>query len=266
MDLKKYYQEKLDKAIKKSERTQRNILHISLLRVLIFILGFIALCYAYEQGGTVIGGILLSTFIPFLLLMKLHNRLFHQKEWHETSIRHFQAELEALKNNHSAFDGGKERIDATHPFSLDLDVFGEHSLFQSLNRTCTPFGKETLSQWLCQPLDNKEDIENRQKAVKELSRYNEFRETFRITGCLNKNDETTMSDLRKWIELPPIFLQKRSNQWICWAVPCINIILFVLGMMDIISMSWFPADQTNYPHPRVLPKDLENAFHLCAPH
>ena len=239
MDLQKYYQEKLDKAFEGSNRTKKKILHISLLRILIFIIGFIALCYGYDQGGTIIGGILLGTLIPFFLLVKLHNRLFHRKDWYETSIRHYQAELTSLDNDHSSFDGGKEWIDASHPFSLDLDVFGEHSLFQFLNRTCTPFGKETLSRWLRKPLDNKIEIEIRQQAIKELSNYNDFRETFRITGCLNKNDETTMNDLKKWIASPSVFLQKRSNQWICWAVPVINIFLFVLGMMNVISMSWF---------------------------
>ena len=239
MDLEKYYQEKLNNARHGSEQTKKKILHISLLRIIIFIAGFIALCYGYDQGGMIIGGILLATLIPFLLLVKLHNRLFHQKDWYETSIHHYQAELASLENDNSAYDGGKEWIDASHPFSLDLDIFGEKSLFQFLNRTCTPFGKETLSRWLRQPLDKKEAIETRQQAIKELSRYNDFRETFRITGCLNKNDETTMNDLRKWIASPSIFLQKRSNQWICRAVPITNIILFVLGMMNVISMSWF---------------------------
>ena len=239
MDLKTYYQEKLDNTLHENERTKKKILHISLLRITIFIAGFIGLCYAYDQGGSIIGGILLGTLTPFLLLVKLHNRLYHQKDWYETSIRHFQAELASLNHDHSAFDSGKEYIDASHPFSLDLDVFGEHSLFQFLNRTCTPFGKETLSQWLRLPLDYQEDIENRQQAIKELSQYNDFRETFRITGCLEKNNEKGRDELEEWIESPFVFLQKKSNQWICWAVPCINIILFTLGMLDIISMSWF---------------------------
>ncbi len=239
MELKKHYQEKLDNAQRESERIKKRILHISLLRVFIFIAGFVALCMGYDQGGIIICGILLATLIPFLLLVKLHNRLYHQKDWHEASIRHYRAELASLLNDYSAFDGGKEWIDASHPFSLDLDVFGEHSLFQCLNRTCTPFGKDTLSRWLRQPLDKKEEIETRQQAIQELSRYNDFRETYRITGCLYKDDKTTMEDLKKWIEAPSVFLQKKSNQWICWAVPCINILLFTLGMFGVISMSWF---------------------------
>ena len=195
MNLKEYYIKKQNDAIKGNKRVQKNILYISLLRILIFIAGFIALCLGYDQGGSVIGGILLATLIPFLLLVKLHNRLFHQKDWYETSIQHYKAELASLENDHSAFDGGKEWIDASHPFSLDLDVFGDSSLFQMLNRTSTPLGKETLSHWLRQPLDKKKKIEERQQAIKELSTYNDFRETFRITGCLNKDNETGMKEL-----------------------------------------------------------------------
>ena len=239
MNLKTYYQEKQNNARHESERIKKKILHISILRVAIFFLGFIALCICYDQGGSIIGGILLCTLIPFLLLVKVHNRLFHQKDWYETSIRHYKAELASLENDHSAFDGGKEWIDASHPFSLDLDVFGERSLFQFLNRTCTPFGKETLSRWLRQLLDKKEEIETRQQAIQELSRYNDFRETFRITGCLYKNNEMGMKELQEWTASSPVFLHKKSNQWICWAVPCINIILFILGMLDILPMKWF---------------------------
>ena len=165
MELKTYYQGKLDNARHENERTKKKILRISLLRVAIFLLGFITLCFCYDQGGMVIGGILLCTLIPFLLLVKVHNRLFHQKDWNETSIHHYHAELASLENDHSAFDGGKEWIDASHPFSLDLDVFGERSLFQFLNRICTPFGKERLSRWLRQLLDKKEEIETRQQAI-----------------------------------------------------------------------------------------------------
>ena len=118
MNLKSYYQNKLNQAIHKNESIQKRILQISLLRITIFVLGFIAICYGYNLGGTIIGGIVLATLIPFLLLVKLHNRLYHQKDWHETSIRHYQAELASLENDNRAFDGGKEWMDASHPFQF----------------------------------------------------------------------------------------------------------------------------------------------------
>ena len=64
MNLKSYYQNKLNQAIHKNESIQKRILQISLLRIAIFILGFIAICYGYNLGGTIIGGIVLATLIP----------------------------------------------------------------------------------------------------------------------------------------------------------------------------------------------------------
>ena len=96
MDLKTYYQEKLDNALHESKQNKKKILHISILRIVVFLLGFITLCICYNQGGTIVGGILLTTLVLFLLLIKLHNRLYHQKDRHETSIRHYKAELASL--------------------------------------------------------------------------------------------------------------------------------------------------------------------------
>ena len=105
MNLKSYYQNKQNQAIHKNESIQKRILQISILRIAIFISGFIAICYGYDQGGTIIGGIVLATLIPFLLLVKLHNRLFHQKDWYETSIRHYQAEQRTLRRYAQLFLG-----------------------------------------------------------------------------------------------------------------------------------------------------------------
>ena len=41
---------------------------------------------------------------------------------------------------------GKEYIDPGHLYTFDLDIFGEHSLFQYINRTSTPVGKEHLGR------------------------------------------------------------------------------------------------------------------------
>lgn len=88
-----------------------------------------------------ISGIAAITFIPFLLLVKLHNRLFRQKDYLEKKIEINRQELQAIAYDTSAFDNGKEFIDPAHLYTYDLDVFGEHSLFQYINRTATQPGK-----------------------------------------------------------------------------------------------------------------------------
>ena len=55
-------------------------------------------------------------------------------------------------------------------------VFGEHSLFQYINRTATPIGKLHLANWFNAHLENKEAIEHRQEAIHELSTDLEYRQ------------------------------------------------------------------------------------------
>ena len=119
-------------------------------------------------------------------MVKLHNRLFYEKEYLEKKIEINQQELQAINYDTSSFDGGKEFIDPAHLYSYDLDVFGEHSLFQYINRTSTDLGKKRLAHWLNNHLESKEEIEKRQEGVKELTSEFEMRQHFRILGLLYK--------------------------------------------------------------------------------
>ena len=74
-----------------------------------------------------------------------------------------------MQYDFSDFDDGKEFVNPSHLYTLDLDVFGEHSLFQYINRTATPIGKLHLANWFNAHLENKEAIEHRQEAIHELS-------------------------------------------------------------------------------------------------
>lgn len=239
MNISNHYNERLQDVQQANNQIKKKIVHISFLRIFIFILGFVGFCWGYDQGGSVIVGILLGTFIPFLFLMKVHNHLFKQKDWLDTAEKHYQGELSALENDHSRFDGGIEYMDPTHPYTYDLDVFGEHSLFQRLNRTCTPYGKQLLSTWLCRHLDQKQEIEKRQQAIQELCQYHQFREYFRITGLSQESEKAGPSLLRQWVEIPVQFISKKRYNWICKLVPAINITLLILGIFDLISFNWF---------------------------
>lgn len=239
MNLETYYQQRLEKAQSACQETKSKILRISLFRVALFIMGFVAICCCYNKGELIIGSIVAATLIPFLLLVKLHNRLFQRKDWYEASTKHYQAELASLHLDNSHYEDGSEWIDASHPYSMDLDVFGKHSLFQALNRTCTSFGKETLSSWLRKTLTHKSDIEDRQQAVRELSEYNDFRETFRITGIQFSQKQNDLKELKTWIQAEPAFLPQKRNRTICFLVPIVNIALFLLGITGILSFSWF---------------------------
>lgn len=131
-----------------------------------------------------------------------------RKDWLETCIRVNSDELSALADNYEPFEDGKEFTNPAHRYSFDLDLFGRHSLFQALNRTCTSFGKEKLAEWLQNHLEIKEEIIQRQEATKELAAYSDFRETFRITGLLYKGATSDREEIKEWTEAPAYFSKK----------------------------------------------------------
>ena len=238
MKLGTYYQQRKSEAESALKDTQKKILHVSISRIVLFIVGCIGLFCLHNYDTWILICIIGCTLIPFLALLKKHNQLFLQKDWWEASIKHYQAEIEALQGNISSFADGKEFIETNHPYCIDLDLFGIHSLFQTINRTCTPLGKKTLALWMKEHLKEKTKIEERQTAIKELVKHNDFREKFRITGLLFKKEEIGIDDMEEWIKAPYCFSTKRWCQRMIWIVPSLNLLFLFLGLIGIISMSY----------------------------
>lgn len=136
------YQRIILESESKLAKVKQRIYRIGTLRLILSLRGIAGIIYFWDEGRLVIGGIAAITFIPFILLVKMHNRLFHQKDYLEKKIEINRQELQALAYDTSAFDNGEEFINPSHLYTYDLDVFGEHSLFQYINRTATQPGKK----------------------------------------------------------------------------------------------------------------------------
>ncbi len=234
-----WYSQRLSETETELSHVKKQILRISSLRVLFFLTGIAGLILFYHEETWKILSVIGCTFLPFFFLIKTHNRLFTRKEWLEIQASINRAEIASLQGDNSHFDNGKEFTDGEHPYTLDLDVFGKHSLFQAINRTCTQIGKNILAGWLKNHLTDKKDIETRQQAVKELSERKQFREQFRINGMIYQGNATDETDIRKWSISPTKFANSLWVKTLIWGVPTINALLLIAGITDIISFSWF---------------------------
>lgn len=222
---------------RKLKKVKQQIYRISTLRLILFIAGVVGIIYFWLTGWMPVILIACVTFIPFLFLIKRHNRLFYEKDYLEKKIYINKQELEALNYNIFAFDGGNEYIDATHLYTYDLDVFGEHSLFQYINRTSTLLGKRRLASWFNAHLKNKAEIERRQAAVQELAPQLETRQQFRILGLLYKGQPADEKEIKSWAQSPSYYRRNAFFRSLPFIVPAINIILIALAMTDILPFS-----------------------------
>lgn len=234
-----WYTQRIDETLRQLSQTKTQINRISLLRVLLFVAGFAGLILFYRSGTWAVVLTVCCTFLPFFILVKVHNRLYFRKEQLETQLKLNQDELKGLEGDYSVFDEGREFIDAGHPYSYDLDLFGRKSLFQALGRTCTHIGKQTLATWMQHHLTEKAAIETRQESIRDMSRRMEFREAFRVTGSINRGADSDEEEISRWSRTPSVLQHLWWVKLCLWAVPGINILLLALGLLHILSLSWF---------------------------
>ena len=123
------YRNTAEEARQELNKVQQKIYRIGSLRLLLFVAGVVGIIYFWSESWGILACIDLITLLPFLFLMKYHNRLFHRKDYLEKKMEINEQELAALDYDTSSFDDGEAYIDPTHLYTYDLDVFGPHSLF-----------------------------------------------------------------------------------------------------------------------------------------
>lgn len=237
MNPENHYTERLSFTEGQLQQVKKQIFRISMLRLALFIAGIAGLYFFYNQTTLLIVCICL-TFLPLFILVKIHNRFFIRKEWLETQARIIQEELQALSGDYSSFEDGKEYVNPEHPYSFDLDIFGRRSLFQSINRTCTFFGKVRLAEWLQNHLHEKTSIEKRQEMIREISEHTLFREQFRVAGLVHHGQSSDGEKIQAWSQSPAQYLHAGWVKAFIWGVPVINSLLLITSLAGWTSFSW----------------------------
>lgn len=219
------------------KKVRQDIARISMLRLILFIAAIAGVIYFWSDGWGMVAIAACVTLIPFLFLIKLHNRLFYKRDYLEKKIEINRQEIDALNYHTSAFDGGEEYIDPAHLYSYDLDVFGEHSLFQYINRTSTLLGKKQLAFWFNNHLREKSEIEERQSAIRELTPELEMRQEFRILGLLHKGKSADEEEIKTWAKSPSYYKRNIFFRSLPYIVPALNVLFIGSAMAGFLPFS-----------------------------
>ncbi len=167
------------------------------LRLITFVLIFIPLII-WGWNGWSTGIPALIFLIIFSLLVKKNIILEQRRKKLRVLLTLTENELLALNHQFSHFDDGKDFLDPAHFNSYDLDLFGEGSVFQFLNRTSTQSGRQRLADWLKNPLLEKAEIEHKQAAIRELSAIPDWRLHFLATGNLFQESDEMNEEIKDW--------------------------------------------------------------------
>jgi DNA mismatch repair ATPase MutS len=205
-----YYQDRISEYSISLHKTNKKFNSISLLRLLsVFICLFTIFYYIKTNEILYLTGAFVS-FIGFIFLMRIHWKLSFQKQLLMALLKVNKNEISFLKREGLPFENGIEFNDFHHPYAYDLDIFGEHSLFQNLNRTATFIGKKTLAGQLLK-LNSNEDILENQEAIKELKLKINWRQNFNALAIVSHDSKEYYKSLIHWNSVKNNKLPKALN-------------------------------------------------------
>lgn len=162
---------------------------------------FIALGYYCFQAKEITGLIIAmaACAIVFFILMHYHGKVVQRKRRAQAILDINLDELAFLSGQKIPFEDGSEFHDSAHPYTHDLDVFGNRSLYHSLNRTQSFKAKDKLAAYLSENAPH-EEIILRQQAVKELAAMPLLRQEIMAIGKMNKDSQALYNRLTGWSE------------------------------------------------------------------
>jgi hypothetical protein len=228
-EIQNFYKSRAADFSAKLSKVNKSINVVSTFRVVIAV-GFIGLLY-FGLTYTFLLYTLPVLTVIFVFLVRHHGNSFRQRTHLENLISIQNNELKALSGDCSQFDSGARYVDAHHPYTHDLDIFGEGSLFQYVNRCHTLSGKDLLAKHLSHPFRSTEKIIERQTAIAELSKLTPLRHEVEAYAMNTDEQPQDRKQLKHWV----------GHSHFLFDFPGIKVILFLLPTttLTLLVLSFF---------------------------
>ena len=147
---------------------------------------------------------------------------------------------------------GSRHADASHPYSADLDLFGNGSLYQYLCDAHTPAGQDALAAWLLAPAAPA-TVRGRQEAIRELRPAINLRESLWTLGDPTQPELKTRA-LLQWTGILPTLTDR--------LYPALSAVVGLLVAAAAIGWGWFGLG----PSPFLLAATLAGVLYAILRH
>ena len=228
-DIRKVYEKQIGEIEKEVEILSKKEKYLPFLRFISFV-GTVVLFYKYLISNNIVYIYFAIASLLLFLILTWWDRVLKQKV--ERSIRLIlicRNEIKAIEGDFSIFDPGDEFKDPAHSYSFDLDLFGENSLYQCINRSVTIFGKNRLAEYLNDAFGFKETIVERQRSIAELSVEKDFRQQQQLVFYVQKFEERDRHELTEWLRTEVDLLPGRFVNFLRIILPVLTNTMIVLS-------------------------------------
>jgi len=159
MNLNELYQSRIQQFATEADALKAKYDRLALVRLVTFLIGVAVFFLLFSAGMWYAWGFALVFLVAFARFVMWHFEIQRKAEYFNRLKQINENELKYLSGDISEFESGEEFVDADHPYTVDLDIFGAFSIFQYINRTVTTIGKQTLANYLSQSATKKEILE-----------------------------------------------------------------------------------------------------------
>ncbi|MBZ5531213.1 MAG: mismatch repair protein [Acidobacteriia bacterium] len=157
---------------------------------------------------------LLAPVAAFVFLGVWHRRILQAKDRAQRAVAMYQRGQARMEDRWiGQGETGEQFADPHHLYADDLDILGKGSLFQLLCVARSRMGKECLAQWLLQPA-GREEILERQAAVRELAGKTDLREDLALAG----ESDAINADPAKLLRWVATAVDLDYGRWWPWAL------------------------------------------------
>ncbi|MCE5346920.1 MAG: hypothetical protein LLG13_11635 [Bacteroidales bacterium] len=220
-------------------KEEKLLIILSVLRLISFIGGLIIIWSGFTLNFLA-GFILFLVFVVlFFYLLKLYSAHSGKKEFLCNLAEINRNEAGAVSGNLSSFEAGSSYVDTGHDFSNDVDLFGDYSLFQYLNRTVTGYGRDILAGWLSDPYPLSSELILRQQAIKELATKEKWRHEFMASGMKRPLEKSEIAGLLRWLEEKTIIKSSVIKKFLIFFLPAVTIASLLLLISGVLHYSVF---------------------------
>jgi ABC-type multidrug transport system fused ATPase/permease subunit len=212
-------------------------------RVAIFFAG-LALSVIVALSVNWLPGVILAviTLLAFAVVAHYHGKIERSMSWHTillniqlTHIARMSLDWEHIPAT------AKREPQAGHPFEIDLDITGSHSIHRLLNVGVSQEGSRRLLIWLLNTKPDVATIRKRQALVRELTPMTLFRDKLLLKSLLTArrgSEHLEGKRLLNWLAQRPSSSSLPALLWGSLALNALTVVLFILSFVLALPQVW----------------------------
>ncbi len=232
------YHQRTEAFTKELQQVNKRRTRIGWLRFAVVLITMASIIYGWKDQYA--GSLLLEAVVGISVFLFIVSKDMNAKAVAENLQRLIginEEEIAILNGNFAGRESGLSFQPHHHSYASDLDIFGEYSIYQYINRCTSEQGKNLLAKRLLQPL-TKEEIEKEQQAVKVAANAIDWRQQLGANGIESSLTITTQQRIEAWIKQPLVY-QEPVWKWLSIIFPVISIGTVLLYAYDVIAASAF---------------------------